>query len=172
MKSRFTALILALAIVAAPAFTGCRGSAQRIEAVPAVVANADQDVRAAAAKALGILTSTAKFVNGLSKAETAASLEPGFPATADAAFDRAMREYTDASDAAVKRIVAGVSSWSDLKAILDPVIARANGIAALGDQFSVIRSRFGEWLASLRDAVIDLAVSAATGARPVSGGFR
>ena len=134
---------------------GCAGrTVPDLPDLPPVVDGVEQDVYAAGAKALGVLTAAAALVDTISSVEDRAAREGAIPAEADAVFDRAILAYLDASDAAASRILAGVSTWDELRAHLQPVIDRVNDLARLADQVGVIRSRVGEWLRALRDIVV------------------
>ena len=134
---------------------GCAGRAvPDLPDLPPVVDGVEQDVYAASAKALGVLTAAAALVDTISSVEDRAARGGASPAEADAVCDRAILAYLDASDAAASRILAGVSTWDELRAHLQPVIDRVNDLARLADQVGVIRSRVGEWLRALRDIVV------------------
>jgi hypothetical protein len=147
MKFKFHVPILLCALLL---IGGC-GKTPPITSVPAVVAGADQDVKAGAAKALGILISAAKVANQVSLIETEASRTGVVPTAADAAFDKAMVAYTRASDSAAARITEGVSSWAQLKALVDPVLIEVNNLISTAQSLGAIRDRLAGLLAALKD---------------------
>jgi len=162
---RGTYMVLALALGGSLLLAGCASrELPDLPDVPAQVTAVDQDVRAGAAKALGILSAASRLADRISQIEDQAAREGAIPPAADLAFDRAMVGYANASDATVSRVMAGVTSWADLKAHLDPVIARVGDLAQLAQQIGVIRDRVGIWLDTLKDIVLELVTGGSSSA--------
>lgn len=165
--TRFRLLVLA-ELVAVLGFSAAFSAAcagrqlPQIPDVPAAVAASDQDVKAGAAKAAGILLSAAKLANTISQIEDQAAREGAIPPAVDQGFDRAMVRYADASDAAMARIQAGVTSWDQLRSHIDPVIRQVTSLAALAEQAGAIRDRVGSWLTALKDIVLGLVTGIGT----------
>ena len=147
---------LACALALSVSVVGCGGQAVSIPELPQQIDAVDQDVKAGAAKALGILVSAARLANRISLMEDEAARAGAIPAEADAVFDKGMVAYANASDAAVARIAAGVTTWAELRAHVEPVLDQVNQLAAMAQQVGVIRSQVGAWLMALRDIVLEL----------------
>lgn len=168
MRFRFHVPILILALLLGG--SACGGKIEPITTVPAVVAGADQDVKAGAAKALGILISAAKVANRVSIIEDEAARTGVVPQAADAAFDKAMVRYANVSDAAVARISQGVSSWAQLKALTDPVLVEVNNLVTAVQSLGATRDRLRDLLDALKDIFTTTFTPQAAVFQPVPGG--
>lgn len=120
-------------------------------AVESAVGTADQKVNALAGKALGALLAGSKLVNVISQNEDRGAREGVIPPNVDAQFDKLMIAYVNNSDRAVAGIQAGVKSWEELQALVNPVLADVQRLYDLGNSAQSLRVRLGEWLAALRD---------------------
>lgn len=151
MKRQLLALL-----ACAAALAGCGARTPPIAQVPAIVQDADADLKAAAVKALRIVVAADRVADTLSLIEDQASKEGVVPAPADHTFDTLIVAYADASDAAVAKLGAGIASWDAAKAVLDPVLARANQLVDLVKSMGQAKS----FLGSIVDALKALAVEA------------
>lgn len=148
---------------------GCAGrTVPDLPDLPPVVDGVEQDVYAAGAKALGVLTAAARLVDAISRVEDQAARQGLIPANADAVFDSLIVQYADASDAAVSRILAGVSTWAELRAVVQPVIDRVDALKRYAEQVGVIRQQIGEWIDALR-RIVTGGLSEAIGAAAFGG---
>lgn len=164
--ARYSLSILLLSLLAV---VGCAGrTVPDLPDLPPVVEGVEQDVYAASAKALGVLTSAARLVDAISRVEDQAARQGLIPANADAVFDSLIVQYADASDAAVSRILAGVSTWAELRAVVQPVIDRVDALKRYAEQVGVIRQQIGEWIDALR-RIVTGGLSEAIGAAAFGG---
>lgn len=164
--ARYGLSILLLSLLAV---VGCAGrTVPDLPDLPPVVDGVEQDVYAAGAKALGVLTSAARLVDAISRVEDQAARQGLIPANADAVFDSLIVQYADASDAAVSRILAGVSTWAELRAVVQPVIDRVDALKRYAEQVGVIRQQIGEWIDALR-RIVTGGLSEAIGAAAFGG---
>lgn len=147
MKKQTIALILCLFVIGA-----CAKPIPRLAPLPASL-SCVQDVLPCAAKAAGILRSTAKLANTVSKIEDAASRDKIVPPSADAVFDRLMVAYADKSDAAMKAIVSGVDTWAKLKALVDPVIVEVQRLIDMAQTLGAIKDQALSWLTAMKDVL-------------------
>lgn len=152
--------------------SGCAKPIANVPAAPAVVLNAEQDVKAGAAKALGVLLSASKVARTLGQIESLAVADGVVPASVDTTFDSIMVNYANASDRAVNGILTGVESWDRLKALVDPVIAEVNRLIDVVNSLGALKSKAGEWAQALKDIVLDAipGLRPTAALRPVVGG--
>lgn len=156
-------LLLALALSAT--VTGC-ASLPRIAPLPEQVVEADANVQAVTGNLMQLITMAGRAVNSVSIIEDEAAKAGAVPASADAAFDAAMRAYADASDAAAKGLVSGaLKTYPELKAAVEPVLQRGQMLIDMASDIGAIKSRASSFLAALRDIL-----SAAAGEFLFGGG--
>lgn len=150
----------------------CGKPIQNIPQAPAVVVNADKDVHAGAAKALGVLLSASKVARTLGQIESTAVADKVVPESVDKVFDSIMVQYANASDRAVDGIQKGVESWARLKVLLDPVIAEVNRLIDVVNSLGALKTRAGEWVNILKDIVLDAipGLRASADLQPAVGG--
>lgn len=142
-------LILALSLVS---ISGCAGSLPRIQPLPAQVEAADTQVLAVTGNLQQLLTMAARVTDTVSRIEDEAARGGVVPVEADAAFDRAMLAYANASQAASDGLVAGgTKTWPQLKALVEPVLARGQALIDTAQSIGAIKTRVMNWLVQLRD---------------------
>lgn len=159
----FAGLLSVVAICLALA--GCAlGPAPRIAPLPAEVAGADANVLAVAGNLQQLLTMTARVVDAVSRIEDEAARNGVVPASADAAFDRAMLAYVEASLVASKGLVGGATkSWAELKALVQPVLVRGQMLIDTAYQIGAVRTKASAFLGQVRDLLSSAAREFAMG---------
>ena len=144
---RRLALVLALVV----GLSAC-ASLPRIQPLPAEIEAVDAHLTAATGNLQQLLTMSARVANAVSLIEDEAAKGGVVPPAADAAFDRAMVAYADASDAASKGLVSGArKTWPELRALVEPVLARGQALIDAAGQLGAIKGRVTNLLAQLRD---------------------
>ena len=140
-------ILLAIAL-GALTFSGCATANVAKQPVSlntpaAVVSAADQDVRAGAMKALGILEATGNLVEKIVDVE--AQLKPIIPAALHEQFRTSANALAKQALATIDEIEHGaVMDWPALKAKLDPIIAAAASLANVVQNLPTgTASRFG-----------------------------
>lgn len=157
--------VLFAVLLGSVTLAGC-ASVPRIQPLPAEVAQADQHVTAVTGNLLQLLTMSAAVVNSVSKLEDEAARSGLVPAEVDAQFDAAMVAYADASDAAAKGLASGaLKTWPQLRAAVEPVLARGQSLIDTAAQIGAIKTRASSFLTQLRDLL-----SAAAGEFMFGGG--
>ncbi len=147
--SRLSGIVLALLVGLGSA--GC-ASVPRIAPLPAEVAAVDRNLVAAVGNLQQLLTMAAEVADTVSRIEDEAARGGVVPAAADAAFDQAMVAYAKASTAASAGLVSGAATtWPALRGLVEPVLARAQGLIDTAGQIGAIRGRVSGFLAQLRD---------------------
>lgn len=118
-KAALVAVILAGSLA-----MGCGGRLATIPAVPEIVPNVEQDVRAGAIKALGILEASGVVAEKASAVVSEAAASGAVPASAQGPIRAGFRALADTADAAISTIETGaVTDWAELRALIDPVLA-------------------------------------------------
>lgn len=148
-------IILAIAAVG----IGCGGSLPSLPNLPtsADLATAEGNVLAATGNLQQLLTLAAELTNTVSKIEDTAARAGAVPPVADAAFDRAMLAYAEASSAATAKLQTGsVKTWPELRALVEPVLARGQALIETARQLGTIRGRLENWLTTLRDTFMEI----------------
>lgn len=141
--------IVLLALALGPlTLTGCATAAAAKQPIslttPAVVVSAaDQDIRAGAMKALGLLEATGNLVEKIVDVE--AQLKPIIPAALHEQFRSAANTLAKQALATIDAIEHGtVVTWAELKAKLDPIISAAASLANVVQNLpTMTSSRFG-----------------------------
>lgn len=160
MKLRILVFALALAV------TGGCASLPRIAPLPAQVEAADQNVKAVTGNLQQLLTMAAGVVDSVSRIEDAASKGGVVPAAADAKFDAAMLAYVDASSKASNALVSGgLTTWPQLRALVEPVLARGQQLIDTAGQIGAIKSKVKSFLVQLANVLSVVAGEFIGGAR-------
>lgn len=143
--------VLFAVLLGSVTLAGC-ASLPRIQPLPAQVEATDRNVLAVTGNLQQLLTMTARVVDTISRIEDDAARGGVVPVEADAAFDRAMLAYVDASDAASKGLTGGgLKTWPELKALVEPVLARGQALMDAASQLGAIKSRLTSFLTQFRD---------------------
>ena len=149
MKSHmtFARMILALAalIVAGVVASGCAATTlPRIQPLPTEIAAVERDMTAVRGNLLQLLTMTARTAVVLSRLEDEAATSGSIPPAADAAFDKAMVAYADASSRAAKVLSSGAArTYAELVAFMSrsPVVALV--VEGPEDTWEIVRGMMG-----------------------------
>lgn len=146
-------LVCALALLT---LSGC-ASLPRIPALPDQVPGIEAHIVTVSGNLQQLLALSSDLVNTVSKIEDAAAQNGAVPAELDAQFDAAMVAYADASDAASRGLNAGiVSSWPQMRALVEPVLIRGQALLDLAQEMGAIRSRVRTFLTQLRDVFMEM----------------
>lgn len=157
------------AIALCLALAGCGKPIAPVTSLPPAVAAAENDAKAGAAKALGVLIAASKVARTLGQIESQAVAEGVVPAAADKTFDSIMVAYANHSDRAAEGIFKGVQSWDQVKALVDPVLVEVNRLIDFVNSLGALKTRAGEWGRVLKDIVSD-ALSGFKSPGPALGG--
>jgi hypothetical protein len=156
MKRQILAVLAALGLTAVA--LGCGGKQIKLPDVPAtvtpVVGAADQDVHAAAIKALGILESAGYLTADLARVESqlnqSGTLTPGI----HAGLVSGIAAVSRAALVAIDRIDRGITDWATLRglieSVLTPIQSLVTAAQAAGSQ---VQSAFGDVLTLLPSIV-------------------
>jgi hypothetical protein len=153
---RLKQLLLALGLAALA--VGCGAKQIRLPDVPATVVPtvtaADQDVHAAAIKALGILESAGYLTADLARVESqlnqSGTLTPGI----HAGLVSGIAAVSRAALAAIDRIDQGVTDWATLRALITSVLTPIQQLITSAQQAgSQVQSAFGDVLTLLPQMV-------------------
>lgn len=144
-------MVLVAVLGGSVVLTGC-ASIPRIQPLPEHVAMADTQVRAVTGNLQQLLTLAAKVVDDVSRIEDAAATSGAIPASVDAQFDAAMLAYVAASERASHALVSGgLTTWPELRALVEPVLARGQALIDAASDIGAIRTRVQAFLVQLRD---------------------
>jgi hypothetical protein len=153
---RLTRLLAALGFTALA--IGCGGKQIKLPDVPATVTPAvnaaDQDVHAAAIKALGILESAGYLTADLARVESqlnqSGTLTPGIHAGLVSGIAAVSRAALNAID----RIDQGVTDWATLRGLITSVLTPIQQLVTSAQQAgSQVQSAFGDVLTMLPQIV-------------------
>lgn len=154
MKTHRLSIPLIALIVALAFSPGCGASLPRIQPLPAHVEAVDANLTAATGNLQQLLTMAARAVDTVSKIEDEAARGGVIPTDVDAAFDKAMVAYANASDAASKGLTSGtLKTWPQLRALIEPVLAQGQQVIDVATNIGAIKSRVSSFLATLRDVL-------------------
>ena len=138
------ALTLALSV-------GC-ASMPRVQPLPDRVEMATDHVVAVTGNLQQLLTMAAQVVEHVSRIEDAAARSGAIPQAVDAQFDAAMLAYADVSQRASDALVSGaLKTWPELRALVEPVLARGQALIEATADIGAIRTRVQAFLVQLRD---------------------
>jgi len=131
MKAKKFVVVTALALLASVS-VGCGGKLASVPPLPAVVEKVDQDVKAGAVKALGILGASGQVLDRISAIEAELFASGSIPPAVHAQITSALNRVASAGLTAIGKIESGaVVQWADLKAVVDPVVASINPLVEL-----------------------------------------
>jgi hypothetical protein len=156
MRGRILAVLAALGL--AGLAVGCGGKQIKLPDVPATVTPAvnaaDNDVHAAAIKALGILESagylTADLAGIESRLNQSGALTPGIHAGLVSGIAAVSRAALDVID----RIDQGIDDWATLRGLINSVLVPIQALITSAQQAgSQVQSAFGDVLAMLPQIV-------------------
>jgi hypothetical protein len=129
--------------------------------LPPVVDTVDGNLRAGAMKALGILEATIDVGDQALTAYLEAFKTGGIPAAADQQIRAGFRKLADDVIAAVGKIKAGLREWSELRAVLQPIVDTANSLVNVVRQLGE-STRVGGWRGLVQALATMVARAAAT----------
>ena len=96
---------------------------------------------------LQLLTMTARTAVVLSRLEDEAATSGSIPPAADAAFDKAMVAYADASSRAAKVLSSGAArTYAELKALVDPVLTKGQLLVDTVNAMGSFRAKAKDFL--------------------------
>ena len=125
MKKILAVVVLALS------FSGC-GHTLNIKPIPPTpVTVADTQVKSVIAKAVGVLDALGKVTADLSAAERKLHEDGSISDAVHLQFRAGISSVARAGLSALDRIEQGVTTWAQLKALIDPLIAELNRVIAL-----------------------------------------
>lgn len=138
---------LVLALILVPAIS-CGGSVKQVPSTPTIIAGADQNLRAAAIKALGILESAGLVTQKALAVYNEAAKQAPLPAEVDSKIRAGFNQAATAALTAIKTIDSGATdSWAKLKAAIDPVLGRVNELIAIVNTITTPQQRsLSDWL--------------------------
>lgn len=138
-------LILAIAVsLSAACVTGCAKPLPRLpDSVPLVVAATDADLRAATVKSLEIVGDVGNIVNDASKIRVGLQADGIGSDALHASISSRLIALSNYGLKAIEKIRAGVKTWAELKALIDPLLLEANPlIASIEAAGGSIKARF------------------------------
>jgi hypothetical protein len=144
--------VLILAFVAASVLlAGCTAARLALPTVPSVpVTVADSEVRGKLLKVVGVLDAMGDVTADLARVERRLYADGAIPTAAHTAIRARISAFSRAGLAALDRIDQGVERWSDIRPLLDSLIAELNGLVALINASSgSVRSALGSFAESL-----------------------
>lgn len=160
MVEKVLGLVLAVSL-----FSVSCASIPRVQPLPEHVEMADAQVLAVTGNLQQLLTLAAKVVDDVSRIEEAAAKSGAIPPSVDAQFDAAMLAYAAASQRASDALVSGgLKTWPELRALVEPVLARGQALIDMASDIGAIKTRVQAFLIQLRDLL-----SAAAGEFLVGG---
>ncbi len=147
-------LIMIAVLMAGLTLAGCAGSLPRIQPLPSQVETADRDIKAVTGNLEQLLTMAARAANTVSKIEDEAARSGVIPTGADASFDQAMLKYVKASTTASNALTSGaLTTWPQLKAVVDPVLAQGQALIDTASSLGAIKSKIRGFLEQLGNAL-------------------
>lgn len=164
MKSRFTALILALTLLLAVSvpLSGCAARGP-IDQAPAALASADVTASQVAAKGLAIVDASSVLLEKSVASYVRFDAEVNVPDALDQQIRARFRQVNDDMRQAAIKLADANLSWAAVKVILDNLLSGVNGVVTLSEQIST-QARGKDWLTTLQnvgamvaDALIRLA---------------
>lgn len=145
IRQTFVALIVALGLTA-----GCAARGP-IDAAPAALDQVDATALQLRAKAYLILDATSLLVERSAIAYVAADARFSFPDAVDTNIRDGYRRLTAAMRDGVAKLDAGASTWTEIKAVLDPILEGTQHLVTLSEEVEREASGDKSWLEKLRD---------------------
>lgn len=150
-------VLLAAAIGSGVLLSGCGDRRVQLPSLPDQVPGIEAHITTVGGNLQQLLGLSSNLINTVSKIEDEAARNGAIPAELDAQFDAAMVAYANASDAASRGLNAGiVSSWPQLRALVEPVLKRGQELLGIAYDMGAIRGRVTTFLRSLRDVFMEM----------------